>query len=291
MRYSLSYTTDFIDVCINNYEKYEFNFAGWIVSDRYEHFEKNPRWSRYKISITSNDIFNEETLNDFSIKAQGILDLITPLLPVCGLPPLNSPKYVDFLKDQSIFDFKSSPQGWNSDYKEVLDQIKKDKGTKTFFNIEFMGVSRYSTIEDSPLMDLEFMLKNYYNLDEEVKFLIFLHYTIQTSADINIFMLIGKALEIVNALYPYNRNFGKEDNRIEESFPELSRLFGNVTIKDLISLSNNRKETRHYINKGDNKPHESLSSEERKTLYKCSIYLLMNVIRGKYGLPHKEIVL
>ena len=291
MRYCLSFTTDSMDVCINNYEKYEFDYAGWIVSDKYEHYEKNPRWSRYTITITSHDIFNEETLNDSRITGQRIVDLITPLLPVCGLPSLNSPKYVDFLKDQSIVDYKSSPQGWSTDYKAVLEQIKKDNGTNSFVNIEFMGVSRYSTIEDSPLMDLQLMLKNYDTLDEEIKFLIFLHYTILTSADINIYMLIGKALEIVNALYPYNRNHGKEDKRIEEFFPELSRLFGNVTIKDLISLSNNRKETRHYINKGGNKPHEPLSSEERKTLYKCSIYLMMNVIRDKFGLPHEEIML
>lgn len=291
MRYCLSFTTDSMDVCINNYEKYEFDYAGWIVSDNYEYYEKNPRWSRYTITITSHNIFNEETLNDSRIKAQRIVDLITPLLPVCGLPSLNSPKYVDFLKDQSIVDYKSSPQGWSTDYKAVLEQIKKDNGTKSFVNIEFMGVSRYSTIEDSPLMDLQLMLKNYDTLDEEIKFLIFLHYTILTSADVNIYMLIGKALEIVNALYPYNRNHGKEDKRIEEFFPELSRLFGNVTIKDLISLSNNRKETRHYINKGENKPHESLSSEERKTLYKCSIYLMMNVIRDKFGLPHEGVIL
>ena len=291
MRYCLSFTTDSMDVCINNYEKYEFDYAGWIVSDKYEHYEKNPRRSRYTITITSHDIFNEETLNDSRITGQRIVDLITPLLPVCGLPSLNSPKYVDFLKDQSIVDYKSSPHGWSTDYKAVLEQIKKDNGTKSFVNIEFMGVSRYSTIENSPLMDLQLMLKNYDTLDEEIKFLIFLHYTILTSADVNIYMLIGKALEIVNALYPYNRNHGKEDKRIEEFFPELSRLFGNVTIKDLISLSNNRKETRHYINKGENKPHESLSSEERKTLYKCSIYLMMNVIRDKFGLPHEEIML
>ena len=63
MRYCLSFTTDPMDVCINNYEEYKFDYEGWIVSDKYDPYEKNPRWSRYKISVSSHDIFNEETFH------------------------------------------------------------------------------------------------------------------------------------------------------------------------------------------------------------------------------------
>lgn len=290
MEHHLTFTTDSMDVCINNYEPYSFDYKGWTVSDKYVHNKNNPRGSSYAIIFSSPLFSDEEELNNYRLSGQDISNLITTLIPVCGLPSLNSPKFMDFLKDQYIIDYKSAPQGWKTNYDDVLKQIRADKGSKMLVHITFMGISRYSTIGSSPLEDIRIMLERYDNLDDEIKFLIHLYYIILTTDNLNVYMLIGKALEIINAMYPFKHNHGKDDKRIEDFFPELMELFQHYTIRDLISLSNNRKETRHFINKKNNLPHDSLTKDERKDLFRCSTYLIMNVIRDKFGLPHEKIV-
>ena len=128
------------------------------------------------------------------------------------------------------------------------------------------------------------MLDKYDNLPEDVRFLLFLNYSILTSDNFNVFMLIGKALEIINAMYPFQHNHGKPDKRIEEYFPELIDTFQGITIKNLMDLSNNRQETRHFLDKKKHLPHESLTRDERINLYRCSTSLMLNVLRDKFGL-------
>ena len=83
----------------------------------------------------------------------------------------------------------------------------------------------------------------------------------------------------------------KTDRRIIQYFPELSNVFGSYTIKDLIYLSNYRKETRHYIkDKTKVISHDSLNKEERILMYRCSTCLLTNAIREKLGLSHQTII-
>lgn len=286
----LTFTTDSIDVCINNYEPYSFEYDGWTVSDKYVHNEKKDRGSNYKFVITSPSFHKEEMLNNYVIIGQDIINIITPLIPVCGIPSLNYPKLKNFLKDQNIIDPKSSPQGWSSDYNDVLEQIKAEKGEKMHVFIECMGISRFSTINDSPLKELHIMLNKYDSLSEDVRFLIFLNYSILTSDNFNVFMLIGKALEIINAMYPFKHNHGKEDKRIDELFPELIDTFQGITIRNLMDLSNNRQETRHFIDKKNHLPHESLTRDERINLYRCSTSLMLNVLRDKFGLTPFQIV-
>ena len=283
--YQLKFTTDYIDACINKYEPISFEYRGWTVCDHYEHNEKNTRWSRYNIILLSNKFSEEDALNNYRIEGESIVNLLTLLIPVSGLPSLHYSKYNDFLHDSTVFDYKSNPQGWNTNYNELLKQIKKDKNEEMHVHYTFMGLSRYSTLEESPLKDIQLMLNRYEDINEEVKFLLFLLFSILKSEDINLFMLIGKALEIINAMYPYNSNHSKPDKRIEKFFPELKDVFKETTIKDLITLSNYRKETRHYIKDKNNLvAHDSLSSEERKKLYTCSTYLILVVLRAKFGL-------
>lgn len=203
MEHHLTFTTDSLDVCINNYKPYSFDYEGWIVSDKYEHNENNPRGSSYAIFITSPLFSSEDEMNDYRLSGQSIVELITTLIPVCGLPSLNSPKFIDYLKDQYIIDYKSAPQGWRTNYNDLLKQLKADKDSKMLVQITFMGISRYSNIGSSPLEDIRIMLERYDNLDEEIKFLMHLYYIILTTDNLNVFMLIGKALEIINAMYPF----------------------------------------------------------------------------------------
>ena len=161
MEHHLTFTTDSMDVCINNYEPYSFDYKGWTVSDKYVHNKNNPRGSSYAIIFSSPLFSDEEELNNYRLSGQDISNLITTLIPVCGLPSLNSPKFMDFLKDQYIIDYKSAPQGWKTNYDDVLKQIRADKGSKMLVHITFMGISRYSTIGSSPLEDIRIMLERY----------------------------------------------------------------------------------------------------------------------------------
>ena len=284
----LSFTTESMDVCINNYDPYKFDYNGWNVSDNYVHNEKNPRWSHYSIIVMKPNIISEEDLYDYRMKGQEIVDLVTSLIPLCGLPSLNGPMYQDFANDTSIFDYKSSPKGWRTNYNEMREIFEAAKQSKIKVNFSFMGISRSSVIERSPLEELELMMSKYDNIQEETKYLLYLYNSILSATSLNVYMLIGKALEIINAMYPMET---KTDRRIEQYFPELSNVFDSYTIKDLINLSNNRKEARHYI-KDKTKVilHESLNKKERILMYRCSTCLLTNAIREKFGLSHQTII-
>ena len=188
-------------------------------------------------------------------------------------------------------DYKSAPNGWSTNYAEIKSTLNVENSNKLILNVTMEGFCHYSKLEHSPLYDIRHMLEHYDNVDEYIKFLIFLYNSIETSNDINAYMLIGKAIGIINTIYPYKKHQKSKDRRIEKYFPELSADFYGVTIEMLWSWSNNRKETRHFIDKKNNNlPHESLNNEDRIKFYKCSISLIINVIRHAFGLPHESIV-
>lgn len=286
MGYRLSFTTDPMDVCINNYEAYRFNYIGWSISDKYIFNEKTPRHSHYSIIVTSPMIIKERELYNYSSKGQSLANIITSLIPFCGLPSLISQKTHDYLSNRSVFVFDSSPSGWKTNFAEIRKDFEVSKGHGLMTSSLSVEVKGYAIIDESPLKDLEVMITKYEYISEEAKYLIFLNNSIISSANSNVFMLMGKALEIINAMYPLE---AKTDRRIEVFFPELVNIFGNYTIKKLFDLSNNRKETRHYIKDKKNKEklvsHESLSEEERIMMYKCTTCLITNAIREQFGLP------
>ena len=144
-----------------------------------------------------------------------------------------------------------------------------------------MPTTHWVRMHKSPMEELKIVLENYNELSDTYRFLIFLHNSIVKSEDNNRYMLIGKALEIVNAIYPYQR--GRQDRRIQENHPELLPFFEGTTLKDIIGLSNSRQESRHYMrNLKDS--HPRLTEEEREKLYLCSVLLITNIIRKVCGL-------
>ena len=66
--------------------------------------------------------------------------------------------------------------------------------------------------------------------------------------------------------------------------PELIECFKGMTIKSLMNLSNNRKETRHYYDKKANAAHPGMTDDEMKAYYEYSNLLCINVIRQSLGL-------
>lgn len=287
MENSLSFISDSMDVGIKNYTERKFKYDKWIVSDKYVLNENKLHLSKYSLVITSPVVRTKEELDDYRINGEKVVNRITHFIPICGLPSLNSPKYVSFYSDVSIIDYANSPNGWKTDYNELREKFNTQK-TRFTITASFGGVRHYSIIENTPLEDLKIIMDNYDSIGEETKYLIFLYNAILSSSDDNVYMIIGKALEIINAIYPLN---GKKDNRLRDFFPELEDVYKEHSIKELIGLSNTRKETRHYIkDKTRVIPHESLSKEEGSLLYKLSTNLILNAIRDRFELSRYAII-
>ncbi len=285
----LYFRTKPVYVCIDKYEAYSFDYKGWIISDDYVVNERTPRHSQYSICISSPNLTNQDELKNFSLQEQKIADIITELIPISGLPSLNSPKFNSFSSNLALEDYKSAPNGWSSNYETVLSSLNKESVNKCNLNVSIKGFVYPTALEQSPLHEIHHMLELYDDAEDSIKFLLFLNNSILSAKDINVYMLIGKALEIVDAIYPYHGK-EKDDNRIEFFFPELSETFGEHTIKGLCHWCNKRQETRHYVKDKTNIiPHHALSAEERKTLYRCSTNLIINVVRHAFGLSHLPI--
>lgn len=287
MEKKLSFISNALDVEIKNYSDCRFEYNKWTVSDKYVLDEKQPQLSKYLIVVTSPNIETEEELNDYRIRGETVVNRITHFIPFCGLPTLNGPKNMSRINGMSIINYDDSPKGWEMNYNK-LKESNKDPLKKEIKTSVSIGIKHYSIIDNSPLEELKILMDNYDSMGDEVKFLIFLNHAIFTSTDSNVYMLIGKALEIINALYPIE---GQKDNRINCYFPELKNVYREHTIKELIGLSNSRKESRHYVkDKARVLPHESLSKDESALLFRFSTDLILNVIREKFGLPHVTVL-
>ena len=275
------YTSNPLSLVITNYEPISFEYNGWIVSDEYACNEKYSTLSEYRIKVSSNEICNDEDLNSAAYQGRELTDVITKLLPYVAFVSLNEPQCVNSTRTETSIIVNSPTKGWTNNYNEVESYLVTQDGIPFKVICEYDGTLHYAKMINSPLNELKTMLEAYEGLSNNYKFLIFLHNAIKESEDINRYMLIGKALEIVNAIYPYQR--GRQDRRIQENHPELLPFFERTTLKDLIGLSNSRKESRHYINQSTDS-HPKLSEEEREKLYICRVLLITNIIRKVCGL-------
>ena len=277
----LIYTSNPLSLVIANYEPMSFEYNGWIVSDEYACNKKYGTLSEYRIKVSSNEICNDEDLNSAAYQGRELTDIITKLLPYVAFVSLNEPQCVNSTRTETSIIVNSPTKGWTNNYNEVESYLVTQDGISFKVICEYDGTIHYAKMINSPLNELKTMLEAYEGLSNNYKFLIFLHNAIKESEDINRYMLIGKALEIVNAIYPYQR--GRQDRRIQENHPELLPFFEGTTLKNLIGLSNSRQESRHYINQSTDS-HPKLSEEEAGKLYLCSVLLITNIIRKVCGL-------
>ena len=277
----LVYISNPLSLVIEHYEPISFEYDGWTVSEKYDYDEKHPTFSEYRLVISSKEIETKDILSKTALQGNEITKVTTKLLPFVSLVSLNEPVNTCTSRTRSVFAIGKPLKGWSNNYEEIESELSKDEKVKC----TFMGTNNWAKIPKSPLEELKVMLENYKNLLDEYKFLIFLHNSIIESEDINRYMLIGKALEIINAVYPYEKKKGKPDSRITNFHPELLPIFREMTLENLICLSNNRRETIHYIYPKRNMiSHPQLSEEEAEKLYICSVALITNVIRKQLGL-------
>ena len=166
------------------------------------------------------------------------------------------------------------PSGWESNYSALKEMLDKDKAVR----ISAIGTPKhYFVLEKSPFEDIVKALKGFNKLTEPMKDLLVIMNDVDLITDSSRYMLIGKALEIVDAMYPLNHQ--KQDRRINDLFPEIADRFNGMTLKALIGLSNSRKESRHYVDKKKTITHQGMTYEERKDFYYYSNLLCLNLIR------------
>ena len=277
----LIYTSNPLSLVIANYEPMSFEYNGWTVSDEYACNEKYPIDSKYRIVISSQDIESKEELRETASQGRYVTELITKMLPYVTFVSLNEPLHTNLSRTRFIINTTKPLSGWNNNYEEIETELGKNDDNPLKVKVTLMPTTHWVRMHKSPMEELKIVLENYNSLSDSYKFLIFLHNAIKESEDINRYMLIGKALEIVNAIYPYQG--GRQDRRIQENHPELLPFFEGMTLKDLIGLSNSRQESRHYINQST-VSHPRLTEDEAKKLYLCSVLLITNIIRKKCGL-------
>lgn len=292
METNLSFRTKSVYVCIDNYEKYSFNYQCWTISDDYVTNDRSPLHSRYSICITSPSITNQDELADYSLQGQKIADVITELIPIAGLPSLNSPKFKSFSSNLALEDYKSAPYGWSSNYATIISSLFSESGNKCNLNVSIEGFVYHTTLDQSPLNEIQHMLEHYDEAEDSIKFLLFLNNSILSANDINVFMLIGKALEIIFEIGVYSTPQWDKRKPIRNYFPELSEVLQDKTFGNLFDWTNHRKESRHYVNdkcRTNVEAHISLTGEERKYLYICTNCLSINVIRDAFGLSRLSV--
>lgn len=75
MNHNLVYTSDPVDVLIENYVEYKFMYHDWMISDNYVLNEKEPHHSHYSIIVTSPCLDDEHKLNEYVTSGRAIADL------------------------------------------------------------------------------------------------------------------------------------------------------------------------------------------------------------------------
>ena len=277
----LIYTSNPLSLVIANYEPMSFEYNGWTISEEYNYNEKFPKDSEYRLVVSSLEIRSKDKLSETASKGREVTELITKMLPYVAFVSLNEPLHTNTSRTRYIISTTKPLNGWNNNYEEIETELDKNDDNPLKVKVTLMPTTHWVRMHKSPMEELKIVLENYNSLSDSYKFLIFLHNAIKESEDINRYMLIGKALEIVNAIYPYQS--GRPDRRIQENHPELLPFFEGTTLKDLIGLSNSRQESRHYMrNLKDS--HPRLTEEEREKLYLCSVLLITNIIRKVCGL-------
>ena len=270
-----------------DFDKYEEGHCvynnKYLIKDSYKPAGPQ-KHGEYSLSIESSMIRNENDLRKEAAAIRNIAHCIT-LLSKCVLGgALNTPERSMNSFTRTFILPSDMPKGWQCNYKDVEKSVTR-KGVHLI--VDSVTDIQYYALERSPFNDYITALKNYGKLPKSIKDLLTIINDVDLVSYSARYMLIGKALEIVDALYPLNNG---KDRRIEQFFPELIDIFNGTTIKDLMNLANNRQESRHYVKKKASlTPHDAMTNYELKKYYDLSNNLCLYIIRRELGLEPVEI--
>lgn len=277
----LVYRSNAMPITIDNYVGNSFTYDKWVISDEYTEVAIG---HEYRIVVSSFDeIKDPSDLTIWAFQTSAFVAKLTMLLKYAICFPLNSPHNQITYRCCRFVDVREMPKGWTSNFDKVdsfLMETCTSYGSLTLFpNNEYMPTSA--------LDEIRIALNNYDNLEEEIKDLIAVHNSAVEADERSCFLILGKVIDMINYLYPLDSH-RKPDKRINDYFPELLPFFDNTTIKDLMSIANNRKETRHY-NKNRNQSHPSLCGKEAELYYQRIDVLATDIVRKRLGLLPIEV--
>lgn len=272
----LIYHSNPLLITISNYSESSFEYDKWIISDYYR---KVAIGYEYGFIVTSKEDVSEcRDLTVLSVQTSSFVEKLTLLIKYAVGVSLNAPHRQVVHRRIRVIDEREIPKGWKSNYEEINSHLKDTLPC----HISVIPIPQNAEMPISVLNELKTALAKYDELDEWMKDLISYHNSAVEADERSCYLIFGKVLEMINALYPYKRSHRK-DRRINEFFPELLPIFGNIMISDLMRISNTRKETRHYANK-NNTTFKPLTVNESETYFQCVDVLTLQVIRKALGL-------
>lgn len=262
---------------IQNYQQGHSVIHGYRLTDDYEP-KTGIHHGQFRLVIESPIIRTDGDLSIALKKSYSLAKTITLILKcILGEAVNTSSSYFQSFTMQAI-SFKDLPQGWTSNRDAVQKDL--DKAKRFIVNVEPV-FEHYVEMSSSPFEDIVKAVKNYPKLSHSLKELLVLINEADLVTKNSRYLLLGKALEIVNSLYPYNHS--RKDNRINYVFPDLEAIFDGISLKKLLEWANTRQEARHYVNKRQT-PHPKMTDDERKRYYECTNIFCINVIRKALGL-------
>lgn len=275
----LKYESIPLNLLIRDYRPLCFTSGKYTYSDSYIHPTDNRNHGVYKIFIETEELDSQGQLNkEFNalhLHAEDIKIFMKYISGTCLFNVVNS-----YNQHRMRFLMAGDcPDGWTSNYDEINERLNTNK---IKIKISSESPRPYAQLPYSPLMELQTILSKYAALDNNIKYLMRLNYEADAASDTIRCLVYGKVLEIIDALHPYH---GRTDNRIHEFYPDLQSIFGNMTIKKLRELANNRADTRHYIaEKVGVKSHPFLTYEEIGEYTSLIDNLAINEVRRQFGL-------
>ncbi len=274
----LIYKSKAFPVTIEEYSANSFIYEKWSISDEYI---KVTIGHEYRIVVTAqDDIKDHNDLCMLAIQTSAFVERLTMLLKYTVGISLNSPHNQLTYRHARVLDMREMPKGWDSNINEIDSFLM---GTR-FSHVSITVFPNNAYMPYSALEELQTALNHYDTLENDVKDLIAIHNSAVEADERSCFLIMSKVIDMINYLYPLEKNHRKSDKRIHKYFPELLPFFSDTSIKDLMGIANGRKETRHYENKNGKAPHPSLNGVEAEQFYQRIDILALSIIRKKLGL-------
>lgn len=264
---------------LDNYAEGKSTIKGYLIKDSYSFPKTKVDHGQYRIIIESPIIRDDSDLSRHLNAIKGIAQRLT-ILSKCILgEALNTSPWETDVFTKQIELIGQMPLGWESNYDLVQKELDKKKRLTMHVEVE---PHHFWKLPAPPFKDYLVAFKAFPRLKTIERDLLQILNDVDLVSFTGRYMLLGKAIEMVDSMYPFTN--GKDD-RIQTILPELSEQFNGVTIKTLRGLANTRRETRHYVQQSNKSiSHPAMSEEELKLFYSMTNQLCLNIIRRSLGL-------
>lgn len=264
---------------LENYSEGKSTIKGYLIKDTYSSPRTKVHHGQYQIIVESPIIRDDSDLKRHLNAIKGIAQRLTILSKCIIGEALNTSPWETDIFTKRIELVGQMPLGWESNYDFVKEELDKQKRLSVHIEVE---PSHFCKLATSPFNDYLKAFKAFPRLKTIERDLL----QVLNDADLvsytGRYMLLSKALEMINAMYPLTNN---KDDRIQTILPEISERFNGVTLKKLMGLANTRRETRHYVDKSNESlSHQAMTEDELKLFYSMTNQLCLNIIRRSFGL-------